>query len=95
MGGGYFTNAGSFLVETLFGILILIVMLRFILQLVRADFYNPISQFVVKATQPVLAPMRRVIPGLAGIDVASLVLMLALKWLELTILVLNHSNRNH
>ncbi|MDX1635094.1 MAG: YggT family protein [Marinobacter sp.] len=51
-----------------------IVLLRFLLQLARADFYNPISQFVVKATNPPLRPLRRVIPGWGGIDGASLVL---------------------
>ena len=44
LGGGYFTNAGVFLVNALFGIYIFLVMLRFFLQLVRADFYNPLSQ---------------------------------------------------
>ena len=51
-----------------------IVLLRFMLQLARADFYNPISQFVVKATNPPLRPLRRFIPGWGGIDGASLVL---------------------
>ncbi len=51
-----------------------IVLLRFLLQLARADFYNPISQFVVKATNPPLRPLRRVIPGWGGVDGASLVL---------------------
>lgn len=51
-----------------------IVLLRFLLQLARADFYNPISQFVVKATNPLLRPLRRIIPGWGGIDGAALVL---------------------
>jgi len=51
-----------------------VVLLRFLLQLARADFYNPITQFVVKATNPPLRPLRRIIPGLGGIDGASLVL---------------------
>ena len=51
-----------------------IVLLRFLLQLARADFYNPISQFVVKATNPPLRPLRRFIPGWSGIDGSSLVL---------------------
>lgn len=79
MGGGYFGNAGVFLVNTVFGFFILIVMLRFLLQLVRADFYNPVSQFLVKATSPVLVPLRRVIPGLFGIDFAAVVLLLVLQ----------------
>lgn len=51
----------------------MIILLRFILQYSRADFYNPISQFIAKATNPVLIPLRRVIPGYGGLDVASLV----------------------
>lgn len=51
-----------------------IVLLRFLLQLARADFYNPICQFVVKVTNPLLRPLRRFIPGWGGIDGAALVL---------------------
>lgn len=51
-----------------------IVLLRFLLQLARADFYNPITQFAVKATNPLLRPLRRFIPGWGGIDGAALVL---------------------
>ncbi|WP_166262341.1 YggT family protein [Marinobacter salicampi] len=51
-----------------------IVLLRFLLQLARADFYNPISQFVVKATNPPLRPLRKIIPAWGPIDGAALVL---------------------
>ncbi|MCG6283527.1 YggT family protein, partial [Vibrio diabolicus] len=53
-------NAMSFLISTLFDIYIMVVILRIWLQAARADFYNPFSQFVVKATQPVVGPLRRV-----------------------------------
>ncbi len=86
MGGGYFGNAAIFLVETAFDLYILIVMVRFLLQIVRADFYNPVSQFLVKATSPVLVPMRRVIPGFFGIDFASVVLLLVLQVMKLIII---------
>jgi YggT family protein len=56
-----------------------IVLLRFLLQIARADFYNPISQFVVKATNPLLLPLRKLVPGFGGIDVASLALALLLQ----------------
>lgn len=56
-----------------------IVLLRFLLQLARADFYNPITQFAVKATNPLLRPLRRVIPGWGGIDGASLVLAIIIQ----------------
>lgn len=84
--GSYVNNAGAFLISTLFSMYILAVMLRFLLQLVRADFYNPLSQFLVKITNPPLKPLRRLIPGLGGIDLASIVLLLALKLLEIWLL---------
>ncbi|HEC19217.1 MAG TPA: YggT family protein [Gammaproteobacteria bacterium] len=83
MGGSYAGNAGVFLVQTLFGLYIGAVMLRYLLGVVRADFYNPISQFLVKITNPPLVPLRRIIPSLGGIDLASLILLLALQVLEL------------
>ncbi|NIR29140.1 MAG: YggT family protein [Gammaproteobacteria bacterium] len=93
MGTPYANNAATFLVGTLFGLYILIVMLRFLFQVVRADFYNDISQFVVKLTEPLLRPLRGFVPGLAGTDLSPVVLMLALKVLELwlTYRVIGHS----
>lgn len=76
---GYFTNAGLFLLNTLFGLYIYAVLLRFLLQMVRADFYNPIAHFLLVVTNPPLKPLRRVIPGLYGIDLASIVLLLILE----------------
>lgn len=67
-----------FLVNFVIDLYIFLILTRFVLQAVRADFYNPVSQFVVKATNPVLLPLRRVIPGYGGIDVAALVVALLL-----------------
>ncbi|MCW3147473.1 YggT family protein [Stutzerimonas stutzeri] len=64
------------IIQTLGSLYLLIVLLRFILQLVRADFYNPLSQFIVKATHPLLRPMRRVIPSMGTLDLSSLLLAL-------------------
>lgn len=83
---GYFSQAGVFLIGVLFGFYILLVMVRFLLQAVRADFYNPVSQFVVRLTTPPLRPLRRIIPGIGGIDVAALVLLLVLQLLELVLI---------
>ena len=66
-------SAVNFLVNTLFDLYLMVVLLRVWLQVARADFYNPFSQFVIKATQPVVGPLRRVIPGLGGWDVATIV----------------------
>lgn len=88
MGSNYLTDPLAFLIQVIFDLMILVVMLRFILQLVRANFYNPISQFAVKMTTPLLRPLRRVIPGAGGIDIASIVLMILLKSLELILIML-------
>jgi YggT family protein len=83
---GYFTNAGLFLLNVIFGLYIFAVLLRFLLQLVRADFYNPIAQFLVSITNPPLKPLRRVIPGMFGIDFASVVLLVLLELIFQTLL---------
>jgi len=74
MGGSYFGDAGIFLIETVIGLYLLVVILRFLFQLLRADFYNPISQFVVNITNPPLRFLRRFVPGMWGIDLSSVVL---------------------
>lgn len=68
-----------YLLQTVLSLYLVAMLLRFLLQLVRADFYNPISQFLVKITNPLVVPLRRVIPGVGGIDMASLVLALLLQ----------------
>lgn len=88
MGGSYIGNAATFVIETIFSLYILIVMLRLLLQLVRADFYNPVSQGIVRVTQPPLKALRRVIPGVGGVDLASVVLLLALQMIELWLVLL-------
>ncbi len=77
-----------FLIQTLFGFYILAVMLRFLLQWVRADFYNPLVQFLVRITNPPLLPLRRVIPGYRGLDLAALVLVLILQAVEMLLITL-------
>jgi YggT family protein len=81
---------GSLILQTLGSLYLLVVMLRFLLQLARADFYNPMSQFIVKVTNPPLLPLRRVIPGVMGIDLAAVVLALLVQFviIELGALIL-------
>ncbi|MFK4752305.1 MULTISPECIES: YggT family protein [Oceanospirillaceae] len=68
------SQVGMLLVNTIGSMVLLVFLLRFLLQLVRADFYNPISQFILRFSNPLLIPLRRVIPGFGGLDIASLVL---------------------
>jgi YggT family protein len=81
-------QAALYVLQTLGSLYLMIVLLRFILQLVRADFYNPLSQFAVRATQPLLKPLRRIIPSVAGLDLASLVLALLVQLLLMTLTLL-------
>ncbi|WP_025109140.1 YggT family protein [Pseudomonas sp. H1h] len=82
-------TAAVYVLQTLGSLYLLIVLLRFVLQLVRANFYNPLCQFVVKATQPLLKPLRRVIPSVFGLDMSSLVLaiLVQLALMALTLLL--------
>jgi YggT family protein len=82
----YLTSAAAFLIDAVFSLYMLVVLLRLLLQLVRADFYNPICQFIVKVTNPPLKPLRRIIPGIGGIDMASVLLLLALQMLKRTLI---------
>jgi YggT family protein len=73
-----FSQALLFVIKTIGGLLVGAALLRMLLQAVRADFYNPVCQAIVKITAPLLNPLRRVVPGWRGFDFASLVLALAL-----------------
>ena len=81
-------DAAIFVIQTLGSLYLLIVLLRFILQLVRANFYNPLCQFAVKATQPLLKPLRRVIPSMFGLDMSSLVLALIVQMALFAVILL-------
>jgi YggT family protein len=95
MGSEYLTNPLVFLIKTLFGLYILAVILRFLFQLVRADFYNPVSQFLVKVTSPPLRILRRIIPGIGGLDLSTLVLAWILKYVELLLILLISGTSMH
>lgn len=66
-------NIGSLLVSTLGTLYMMAILLRFLLQISRADFYNPITQMIVRATDPGVQLFRRFIPGFKGVDFATLV----------------------
>lgn len=76
-----------FLIRNIGTLFLWAVLLRFLLQLARADFYNPISQALVRITNPVVKPLRRLVPGFFGIDVASLVLALVVKLITILAIV--------
>lgn len=89
MNSSYMTDPVIFLIDSLCSLYILAVLLRFLLQYCGSDFYNPISQFLIKATHPPLKILRRFIPAAGKIDTASLVLMFGLQMLtDFSILLL-------
>ena len=83
MGAGYGTDALQFLIGTLIDLFALVVLLRFVLEAVHVHYFNPVAQFIVRATSPALRPLRRVLPPIGRYDIAALLLALALMWLKL------------
>ena len=61
-------------VSLLFRLVALLFLLRFVLQATQADFYNPISQVVIKGSDPLAKPLRALLPNLGRCDLASLIL---------------------
>ena len=79
----FFSSASALVIKLFFGFFIFALIIRFLMQLVRADYSNPVGSFIVKVTNPALKPLRRFIPGLWGIDLSSLVLVFAVQCLEI------------
>ena len=62
-----------FLVDTLLSLALFVVLARLLLQWTRADFRNPIAQAIVRLTNPLILPLRRVLPPIGKVDTASVV----------------------
>jgi YggT family protein len=86
MGSNYLLSPLTLIINTIFDLYILLVLLRFLLQTLRADFYNPVSQFIVKLTTPPLRHLRRFVPSIQGQDTAAIVLCLALIYFKFILL---------
>ena len=67
-----FASAGVYIIQTFFGLYTFVLMLRFLMQVSRADYYNPICQAIVKLTDPPVRPFRKVLPSVYGVDFATL-----------------------
>ena len=74
--------------NTIAGLYLLLVVARFLLQLAKADFYNPISQAVFRATDPVVRVLRSFIPGYKGVDFSSLILAFIVQFLAISVTIL-------
>ena len=81
------TSALSFLVDTAFGLFIVALLLRFYLQWARAPYRHPLAEFLGALTDFAVRPARRVIPGLWGLDLATLVLAWLAQFVELAIVL--------
>ena len=81
--GQYLNEPLKFLIEVVCDFYVAVVLLRFLLRLFAADFYNPISQIIARATNPPLGLLRRVLPAVGRADLACIALMLAVKYLSL------------
>jgi YggT family protein len=82
----------DYIIKSLLSVFSMLVILRFVLQWVRADYHNPISQGLVKITSPLLIPLRKLIPGFMGLDIAALVLAFIINALSITITILLHQS---
>ena len=84
-------QAGSALAQifnTIAGLYLLFVVARFLLQVAKADFYNPISQAVFKATDPLVRVLRSFIPGYKGVDFSSLILAFIVQFIAISVTIL-------
>ena len=83
-------EAINYLLKFVLDTLVMVLIFRVWLQIVKADFYNPLSQFIVKVTNPLVIPLRRIIPGFAGLDIATIVLILLVSSSKFIIIPLHY-----
>ena len=88
MGGNYLAQATIFLVQLFFNIFILALLLRYLLTKVHADSFNPLYELIIKVTNPLLKPLRKIIPGYYGIDWSSVVALILIQALEIILVEL-------
>lgn len=79
-------SAVLYIVETLMSLALFVVLARLLLQLTRADFRNPICQAIVQLTNPLIVPLRRVLPPIGKVDTASVVAALLVAAVEVAVL---------
>jgi YggT family protein len=70
-------SAIHFVIASLLGLYQVVLLLRLLMQWVRADFRNPVSRAIVQMTDPLILPLRKILPPIRRIDTASVVAILA------------------
>jgi len=83
-------SAIIYIVETLLSLALFVVLARLLLQLTRADFRNPLCQAIVQLTNPLIVPLRRVLPPIGKVDTASVVAVLLVAAVEVSIVAALH-----
>lgn len=83
-----FIQAIEFVLQVLVGLYLLLLLLRLVLPWVGANFHNPLSQGILKATSPLVVPLRRVLPPVGRVDTATVIVALAIQYLLLLVLAL-------
>lgn len=85
--GNYLSDGGIFIIQTLFGLLVMLLNLRFIMQASKANYYNPIAQGIVKATNPLIQPFRVVFPIIGTFDVANMACALVVQSIGIVLIM--------
>lgn len=87
-----FIGAGIFLIQTFGGLYLIVVLLRFLMQATRVDYYNPVSQAVVQLTNPLVKPLKTFVPAVRGVDFATLLIALLVQLLTICLIMLITGN---
>ena len=92
----YIQNAGALIIETIIGLVLYVVLLRFWMQWVRADFRNELGQFIIAVTNPVIVPLRRILPSIGMIDTATIVFAIGIAFAKIyAIYLIGHENLSY
>lgn len=82
-----FADAGVFLIQTFVGMYFILVMVRFLMQASRVDYYNPLCQGIVKMTDPPIKPMKRIMPTVRGVDFATLLVAFIIQLASISLIM--------
>jgi YggT family protein len=85
---GSLNNAVLFLINTVFDLYLFVLCIRLILAWSRADYFNPITRVIIQLTQPVIAPLRRLVPNYARIEFSTLLFIIFLEIIKIYLLSL-------
>jgi len=80
-------GAGVFLIQTFAGLYLILLLLRFLMQLSRVDYYNPICQAIVKVTDPPVKPLKKMLPTMRGVDLSTLLVTLVVQLLAISLVM--------